>query len=159
MCEFGNDRAYVPPGFPWVVQRIWSNRAAWAGQTPCVPADSPSYFYAAAVPTDTAMLDLLGTPQPYPAVHIPVGTSGTVAVELVSNGSSGTMLVQALDPNDLTNQPPHLNLTLDSTVGASGATLHLTIQKLTGAPAGAEPFLLEATMNGRQTISWGVTSD
>jgi hypothetical protein len=104
-------------------------------------------------------LNLLGTPQSYPAVHVPVGTTGTVAVLLVSNGSSATMQLQALDPNELFQQPPHLNLTLDSTVGASGATVHLTIQKLSGDPLGAEPFLLETTMNGRQTISWGVTSD
>jgi len=159
MCELDNDDAYVPPGFPWVVQRIWSNRAAWAGQTPCVPADSPSFFYATAVPTDVATLNLLGTPQSYPAVYIPVGTTGTVAVQLISNGSPGMMQLQALDPADLTHGSPHLNLTLDATVAASGSTVHLTIQKLSGAPAGAEPFLLEATMNGRQTLSWGVTSD
>jgi len=159
MCEFDNDDAYVPPGFPWVVQRIWSNRAAWAGQTPCVPADSPVYFYAAAVPTDIATLNLQGTPQSYPAVHVSVGTSGTVAVQVIGDGSPGMMQLQALDPAELLHGSPHLNLTLDSTVAAPGATVHLTIQKLSGDPSGAEPFLLEATMNGRQTLTWGVTSD
>ena len=159
MCEFDNDDAYVPPGFPWVVQRIWSNRAASAGETPCVPAVSTAYFYAAAVATDTVTLDLLGTSQSYTAVHIPVGTAGTVAVQLISNGSPGTMQLQALDPGVLAGRTPHLSLTLDSATGASGTTVHLTIQKLSGDPSGVEPFLLAATMNGRQTISWGVTSD
>jgi len=159
MCELYNDDAYVPPGFPWVVQRIWSNRAAWAGQTPCVPAESSAYFYATAVPTDVATLNLLGTPQSYPAVHIPVGTTGTVAVQLISNGSPGTMELQALDPAELFHGSPHLNLTLDATVATSGSTVHLSIQKVSGDVSGAEPFLLEATMNGRQTLSWGVTSD
>jgi hypothetical protein len=159
MCELDADDAYVPPGFPWVVQRIWSNRAAWAGQTPCVPADSSSYFYATAVPTDVAMLDLVGTPQPYPAVHIAVGTSGTVAVQAIGSGTSGTMQLQAIDPDVLFGRTPRLNLTLDANVAAAGATVHLTIQKLSGDPLGVEPFLLETTMNGRQTLSWGVTSD
>ena len=159
MCELDDDDAYLPPGFPWVVQRIWSNRAAWAGQTPCVPADSPSFFYAAAIPTDTAVLDVQGTPQSYPAVHIPVGSTGTVAVQLISNGATGTMQLQALDPEDLFQGSPHLNLTLGATSGAPGTTVQLTIEKLSGDPSGAEPFLLETTMNGRQTISWGVTSD
>jgi hypothetical protein len=159
MCELDNDDAYVPPGFPWVVQRTWSNRAAWAGESPCVPAVSTSYFYAAAVPTDTALLDLFGTPQSYPAVHIPVGTTGTVAVQLISNGPGGAMQLQAVDPAALFHGTPHLNLTLDAAVAASGTTVHLTIEKLTGDPSGAEPFLLETTMGGRQTLSWGVTSD
>ncbi len=160
MCELDNDDAYVAPGFPWVVQRIWSNRAAWAGETPCIPADSSSYFYATAVPTDIATLNLTGTPQSYPAVHVPVGTTGTVAVQVVSNGSgSGTMQLQAIDPDVLFGQPSRMNLTLDTTVAAPGATVHLTIEKVIGDSLGVEPFLLEATMNGRQTISWGVTSD
>jgi hypothetical protein len=159
MCELDNDDAYVPPGFPWVVQRIWSNSAAWAGQTPCVPADSTSYFYAAALPTDVATLNLLGTPQSYPAVHIAVGTSGVVAVQAIGNGTTGMMQLQAVDPNVLFGQAPRLNLTLDATAAAPGTTVHLTIEKLSGDPSGAEPFLLETTMNGRQTLSWGVTSD
>jgi hypothetical protein len=159
MCELDNDYAYVPPGFPWVVQRIWSNRAAWAGQSPCIPAETPDYFYAAAVPTDVAPLNLVGTPQSYPAVHVPVGTTGTVDVLLVGNGASGTMELQAVDPTMYTGAPHRLNLTLDTTTANPGATVHLAIQKVSGDPSGAEPFLLYATMNGRQTLSWGVTSD
>ncbi len=159
MCELDDDDAYVPPGFPWVVQRIWSNRAAWAGQTPCIPADTPSYFYAAAVPTDVATLNLFGTPQSYPAVHVPVGTTGMVDVLLVGSGASGTMQLEAVDPAMLVGEPHRLNLTLDATAASPGATVHLAIEKLSGDPSGAEPFLLYATMNGRQTLSWGVTSD
>ena len=159
MCELQSDHTYVPPGFPWVVQRIWSNRAAWAGQSPCVPADSPSYFYATAVPTETATLDLLGTPQAYPAVHVPVGGSATVAVQLVGSDAQGTMQLEAIDPSTLSGQSPVLKLSLDSKAGLPGTTVHLTIEKLSGDPSGVEPFLLQTTMNGRQTLSWGVTSD
>jgi hypothetical protein len=159
MCEFANDAYYAPPGFPWTVQRIWSNSAAWAGASPCVPASSPGYFYAAAVPSDAVTLNLTGTPQAYAMIHVPVGGSATVPVRLFASGG-GTMNVQAIDPGPQLGQPQRLSLSLDAASGAGGATLHLTIQKLKGdSVVGAEPFQLLTTMNGRQTVNWGVTSD
>jgi hypothetical protein len=160
MCELDPDAYFAPTGFPWVVQRIWSNSAAWAGSAPCVPATSADYFYAAAVAQDAVTLDVTGTPQSYAAVHVPVGGAATVAVQLVSNGPTGTMQVEAIDPGPLLGIPKRLGLALDATGGAPGTTLHLSIQKLQGdSNIGAEPFQLSATMNGRKTISWGVTSD
>jgi hypothetical protein len=159
MCELQNDHVYVPPGFPWVVQRIWSNSAAWAGQSPCVPAESPSYFYATAVATDTVLLDVLGTPRSCPVVHVPVGGSATVPVQLVGSAGSGTIELEAIDPSSLSGQSVVLNLSLDKKAAAPGTTVQLTIQKLSGDPSGVEPFLLQTTMNGRQTLSWGATSD
>jgi hypothetical protein len=162
MCEFASDAYYAPPGYPWTVQRIWSNGAAWAGRSPCVPASSPDYFYAAAVPTDAVTLNLTGTPQSYAMIHVPVGGSATVPVQLFGTGSaaSGTMQVEALDPGPEVGLPKRLSLALDAPGGSAGSTLHLSIQKLSGDGAvGAEPFQLRTTMNGRQTVNWGVTSD
>jgi hypothetical protein len=160
MCEFDPEAYFTPAGFPWMVQRIWSNRAAWAGSAPCVPSSSADYFYAAAVAQDAVTLAVTGTPQSYAAVHVPVGATATVAVQLVSNGPTGTMQLQAIDPGPLMGLPTRLGLTLDSTSAAPGTTVHLTIQKLQGdSSLGAEPFQLAATMNGRKTVSWGVTSD
>jgi hypothetical protein len=160
MCELDPDAYFAPTGFPWIVQRIWSNRAAWSGSAPCVPATSGDYFYAAAVAQDSVTLNVTGAPQSYAAVHVPVGGTATVAVELVSNGPSGTMQVEAIDPAPLLGLPKRLGLALDSTGGPPGSTLHLSISKVQGDPSvGAEPFQLNATMNGRKTVSWGVTSD
>ena len=106
-------------------------------------------------------LNLTGTPQTYAMIHVPVGGSATVPVQLVASpGVSGTMQVQAVDPSPELGQPKRLSLSLDASGGAPGTTLHLTIQKISGdASLGAEPFQLLTTMNGRQTVNWGVTSD
>jgi hypothetical protein len=162
MCEFESDAYYAPAGFPWTVQRIWSNSAAWAGSSPCVPASSPGYFYAAAVPTDAVTLNLTGTPQSYAMIHVPVGGTATVPVQLFGSGSAAnaTMQVEARDPGPELGLPQRLTLALDAQSGAAGSTVHLTIEKLAGdATIGAVPFQLLTTMNGRQTVNWGVTSD
>ena len=66
--------------------------------------------------------------------------------------------LEAVDPTIYTGEPHRLNLTLDTAAASTGATVHLAIQKVSGNPSGAEPFLLYASMNGRQTFSWGVTT-
>ncbi len=158
MCDFLPDSVFQPAGFPWAVQRIWSNRAAGQKTNPCVPAATTDYFYAAPVMADSVTLDLTGVPQTVAAVHVPVGGSATVAVKLV--GSARVQIaVSALDAAHLTGATPRLTLTLDAPVGVPGDTLHLTITKLFGDPSGAEAFGLVTIANGQQSFFWGITAD
>jgi hypothetical protein len=161
LCEFDQSAFYQPSGFPWYVQKIFSNRAAWAGTNPCVPADTPDYFYGAAEVPDVASLDLVGTGTPIPVavVNVPVGTSVTVPVLLVGSSDITSMQVQAFDLNQLLGQPTVLTLSLSASTGAPGQTLQLTITK-DGAESGGSGGFAILTQSGQtETFSVGVTTD
>jgi hypothetical protein len=161
MCEFDQSAFYLPTGFPWYVQKIYSNRAAWAGTNPCVPADAPDYFYAAPEVPDTASLDLVGTGTPVPTavVHVPVGSSVTIPVLLMGSADVTSMQLQAIDLNEFTGQPSVLSLTLSAATGAPGSTVQLTITKMSAESMGVGGFAV-LTQNGQdQTFSIGVTTD
>jgi hypothetical protein len=161
MCEFDQSAYYQPTGYPWYVQKIYSNSAAWAGTDPCVPADSPDYFYAAPQVPDLETLDLLGTGNPVPTalVKIPVGSSVTVPVLLVGSADITTMQLQAFDLNQLTGQPSVLSLTLSATSGAPGQTVQLTITKMSAESMGAGGFAILSQSGQTQTFSIGLTTD
>jgi hypothetical protein len=160
LCDDGSDRLFQPQGFPWWVQRIWSNRAAAQGTSPCVPADTPDYFYAAPLPKDTVMQSVQGRNDVAATVLLPVGQRATIGVELVSNFASGPIDVQALDGNAFRGGTPHLVLSLDRNVGMPGEVLNLTIEKTSqDTRYGAEGFVLVTTWRGRRTVFWGMTSD
>ncbi|HEY8039393.1 MAG TPA: hypothetical protein VIF15_06345 [Polyangiaceae bacterium] len=161
LCEFDDSSYYQPSGFPWTVQRIWSNRAAWAGNDPCVPSPTPDYFYAAPVAADTMSINLTGTPQDVAAVHVAVGASATVPVLIVGSASTGAVHVQAIDAAQLTGQKSHLALALDASTGKPGDTLHLTITKNSGDPSvGAEAFVMVTSDSaGHRTLFFALTSD
>ncbi len=106
------------------------NRAASLGDSPCAPAASPNYFYAAPALDDTTPLTLGTRNVTAATVHIPIGASATIPVELVSNFAVGPIEVQAFDASPYTGEPPHLALSLDRSSGMPGDTLQLTIQKI-----------------------------
>ena len=162
MCEFDQSAFYQPTGFPWYVQKTYSNRAAWAGTNPCVPADSPTYFYAAAQVPDSVSLDLLGTGTPVPTavVHVAVGSSVTIPVTLVGTSGVKTMGLQAVDLNQFTGQPTVLNMTLSASSGVPGDTVQLTIDKTAAEQqGGAGAFAIVTTIGQTQTFSIGLTTD
>lgn len=167
MCELQPNAYVIPNGFPWRIQRAWSNREAWVGHDPCVPVDTSDYFYAAPIVTDTATIAVDGTDEPVAAVTIPAGTSKTIDVKLVSNAPGGGPLhVTAWDEN--TGGMAHFSFTWEGTdggvtTGNPGDTLRLTIQKQAGnsqAPH-AEVFGLFTTMTGssKQGQTFGVSGD
>jgi hypothetical protein len=158
MCEFAQDSYYTPQGFPWPVQRIWSNRAAYAGTEPCVPAASPDYFWAAPLAADKATVDFGMGPQTVAAVHVPVGQTGTVPVQFAGNVMT-PMNVMVFDGAQLLGGPSTLQLSLDVSVGPPGTMATLKINKTGSSMMGGEPFVLVAGMGQKQVLFWGLCSD
>ena len=167
MCEAEPNVYVIPNGFPWRIQRSWSNREAWAGHDPCVPVDTTDYFYAAPIVTDMATIAVDGTDESVAAVTIPVGTSKTIDVRLVSNVSGGGPL-QVTAWDEKTGGAAHLAFAWDGTdggvtMGTPGDTLHLTIRKTAANPRAphAEVFGLFTTMSGssKQGQTFAVTGD
>jgi hypothetical protein len=162
LCEFDPSAAYQPPGYPWYVQRSYSNSAASTGTNPCVPAATPTYFYGAPLVPDLVSLDLLGTGKAVPTavVHIPVGSSATVPVKLVGPASITSMQVQAVDLAQFMQQPSTLTLALSAASGAPGTTLQLTITKKSASPqAGVAAFAVVTQSGQQQTFQLALTSD
>jgi len=164
LCEFDQSAAYMPPKYPWYVQRSYSNRLAATGANPCVPQATPTYFYGAPLVPDQVSLDLLGTGKPVPTavVKVAVGTSVTIPVKLVGPASVTSMQVQAVDLAQFTWQPSTLSLSVSAASGAPGSTLQLTITKTAASPAaqGGVPGFAVVTTNGQdQTFQLGLSSD
>jgi hypothetical protein len=166
MCELQPNAYVIPTGFPWRVQRVWSNRAAWSGNDPCVPVDTPDYFYAAPILNDSVTIPVNGSPEAVSAVTIAVGSSATVDVLLVSNVTGGGPIeVTAWDEE--TGGTPHFTFVWEGTdggvtTGQAGDTLHLTIKKLNGeATYQAEVFGLFTSMSGsdKQGQTFGLSAD
>jgi hypothetical protein len=152
---------FRPQGLPWLVQRTWSNKAAWSGASPCVPAPTADYFWAAAELPDTIMVNLTGTPQAAAVVHVPVSGSATIPVKLTATGAvTGPITVQARDFSQLLGGPAYMTLSLSPTSGNPGDTLQLTINKTAGDPTNhVEVFQLVATSGNARTSFLGLSSD
>jgi hypothetical protein len=161
MCEYQTGSWYQPAGFPWWVQRVWSNRAASLGTQPCVPPATPDYAYAAPDLTDSLTVTLESTPESAATVQIAVGGTKAIDVHVVGGQPTVPIEVEAMDGVFYASGAmPHLSLTLDRTVALPGDTLHLTIEKLSADPYyGAEPFVLLARQDGRTSLFWGMTSE
>jgi hypothetical protein len=153
-CEFSSP-AKLGNG---TVARIWSNKAAALGSDPCVPAlPGDVYFNSAAVLDDSVSFAL-----PFPSippvstkgVHIPVGQSATVELDLFSSApTTGPWSVSAVDLASLEKAPAQLQFTFDKTSGQAGDKLHVTIHVLSAGQGNAELFEVVSTL-GSQTHYW-----
>ncbi len=151
MCAVIGGAFYTPPDFPYLVQRIWSNTAATAGQDPCLPAPSGEvYFMSAPLLTDVVNYSMQGFGGTTKGVYVPVGQTKTIPIQLWSDGpTSGPWTVIVKEAGG-----PHLTLSLDRSSGQNGDTLNLTIQVNSQNPSyGAEPFVVESTL-GAETNVW-----
>jgi hypothetical protein len=151
MCAQNPGAFVMDDEIGYTVQRSWSNVAAKASHDPCVPAISgESYFNSAPVLPDS--LKLGGATMK--GIHIPVGESRTIEVDLFSDGpTSGPWEVKAVDGSALQGGQPNLDFTFDRTSGVNGEKLHLTIAVLSATPYKAETFLLISQL-GEQRQLW-----
>jgi hypothetical protein len=152
MCE--DQRIFQPAGFPWFVQRVWSNRSASLGEDPCLPAPSTDYAYAVIDPSDTFVTSVLtGSPTTVPVVHVPVDTSVTVPVKIFANYSPVQLIFS------------YFELSADVTVSWTastvqpGDTIMVTIHKSSPGIDGASAFALETVDGATFSDFWILTSD
>jgi len=159
MCELeGDSLQYHPPGYAYWVQRMWSNSAAAQGMNPCVPADIPTYFYAAAIVPDHATINKSGT-HVVPVVHVALNATVTIPVKLVAHGVSGPIRVIPSDANySLLHSTTLLNLSFDDAglgidaSGLPGDTLYLSITKMATSPTGYDGIVLYAQTGSGNSI-------
>ncbi len=116
---------YTPPDLPYVVQRVWSNQAALAGQDPCVPSPSagePFFQSAPELPAATP-IKLRGTTIDTMGIALALGQSVTVAVDLYSASPTDGPWALSLLPLSSGS----IKGTFDRDSGLNGDRVHLTL--------------------------------
>jgi hypothetical protein len=153
MCEQFTDSFYTPSGFPYAVQRVWSNRDALASHDPCQPDGKSPYFNTApALPDEiTASLPQAFVASTTPGIKIPVGQSRTVELDLFSDAPMPAWNVGAVDLGYALYGKPLLSFSFDTITGQNGDVIHLTITVLAAGPGGAEPFWIQSNSSSATT--------
>jgi hypothetical protein len=160
--EVGDMCAQFPTSFTtfselaYAVQRIWSNASAKAGHDPCQPAlPGEVYFNSVPVLPDNLTVTTFGGTITERGVHIPVGQSKTIQLDLYSDGpTSGPWSVAVKDWAATTGGTALLNLSLDKNSGVNGEKLNLTITVKAAGKHNTESFLIESRLGNGQPNLW-----
>jgi hypothetical protein len=143
LCAQNGDGYNKFSDFPFTVARYWSNSGALAGRDPCAPEiPGTVYFAAAPVLSDHTSLMVLDRVANVLSVHIPVGGSATIPVQLYSEGPVSDWVVEAIDGSAMLGSQSHLNLGLSSRMGNNGSTVQLTIMVVSAGAQNVESFEL-----------------
>ena len=146
MCAELGDVFIRPDDVGYLVQRVWSDKAAAASHDPCVPQGASPYFNSAPNLPDSVSLDIgAGHTQPVSLVKIPVGQSKTIELDLFSDADTGgAWTVSAIDfGSALRGGAAELAFSFDNTTGQNGDKINMTIKSLTKDPMGFAAFFIE----------------
>jgi hypothetical protein len=152
LCAQDPNAFVQPPDYPYTLQRTWSNAQAAAGHDPCVPAlVAEVYFNAAPVLDDTISFSLDGQSFTTKGVHIAIGQTKVIEVDLWSDGPMNEPWgVTATDLALMQGQTPQLGLALNAAGGLNGQKLQLTVTVAQADPTGVEGFVLTSTFGGSE---------
>ncbi len=165
LCVNDRNADFRPDGYPFLVQRIWSNASLASGHDPCVPAVAAPYVAAIPDQPDTvniqnAEIEGPGTTR---GIAIPVGGQRTVDIHFhTDNPATTTWTISASDSSRFLEGTTHLTLALDTTTATADGIAHLTITRNSKSTIyGAEPFSVRATTSDKaNSASWaGVVGD
>ncbi|HZS37118.1 MAG TPA: hypothetical protein VFF06_09835 [Polyangia bacterium] len=146
------------PELAYTVQRTWSNAAAMASHDPCVPAlANEVYFNTVPELDDMITTTSMGGTIMVPGVHIPVGMSKTVALDLFSDAATtGPWSVKVVDAATLQGGTATMTFALDRTTGVNGERLHVTITTVTAGSRGTGVFAIESHLGPRTHFYFGL---
>jgi hypothetical protein len=156
LCEFSRTADFTPTGYPFTVQRTWSNASILAGHDPCVPAQPGPFLSAIPDQPDTISVINTGSGPTTRGVAIPVGGTRTIDVHFHSDDPTVTSwTIAAQDASRFSGGSSHLTLTLDTTTATIGQVAHLTITRNSqGTVYGAEPFTIKSTSSAKTSSNW-----
>jgi hypothetical protein len=165
LCVNDRQADYTPTGYPFEVQRTWSNASLLGGHDPCVPA--PAGPYVAAIPEqpDTVGIQNAGIGvSSTRGVAIAVGQSRTIDIHFHTDDASAasSWTVSAQDASRFVGDTAHLTLALDTTTATPDGVAHLTITRNSKSTIfGAEPFTVRSSTASKSNSStWvGVVGD
>jgi hypothetical protein len=161
-------QAFFNPSEPalasYTVQRIWSNKAASAGEDPCRPLlpTTAEPFYFNAVPKGTTVgADFMGFNFPTLAVTAHVNVPTVIEVDTFSTAAipAPGWTVQAVDANSLMGGSTSLTFSPAQQSGNNGNKLQFTMTSNGGGGTTTHPFFLFSTDGILQNWWVGVEVD
>jgi hypothetical protein len=155
LCSPFSDSVFTPTGYPYTLERVWSDKNAAASHDPCQPAPAGEvYFNATTHLTGMVYVTSQGSPTETLGVVAPLNQPTVVEVNLYSDGPTEPWTVAANDLSSVLGGGPYLSFSWDRTQGQNGTTLHLTITPLQAtALYGGEVFDIASTL-GTTTKHW-----
>ena len=162
LCVFAQGSSFTPTGYPFNVQRTWSNASLLGGHNPCVPVEPGPYVVGIVEQPDTVAIQNTGITNTTRGIAIPVGGTRTVDVHFHTDDPATTQwAVTALDTSKYLEGVSHLTLTMDTPNGTPDGLAHVTINRLSkGTLYGVEIFEIRSTASGGNSSSWiGVVGD
>jgi hypothetical protein len=167
LCAAFQD-AYVHPSEPeltgYLVQRVWSNRAASEGRDPCVPAPpsttTPDYVNAVPV-LQPVLVDVGGRTFSTLGLPVRVGASVDLELDLFGNAPPGgpAWQVEAIAPSAPDGGAPELTFSPPSVTGSNGSRLKMTVRRPHNDGASLHPFLLVSHLGSRRTVWIGLATN
>jgi hypothetical protein len=138
----------------YTVQRTWSNKAAKAGQDPCVPALPNEVYFNAAPVLDSISISIFGQTVSVDGDQIAVGQSKTIELDLFSSGpTGGPWTLSALDGAGLRGQTPQLKFAFDNATGQNGDKVNMTVTVVSAGRRNRESFIIISQL-GTQKNLW-----
>jgi hypothetical protein len=162
MCVLDPAAFSTPSDLGFLVQRVWSNANAGAGNDPCAPVPSGQVYFNA-IP-DLSNAEMYAG-QYVDGVSVPPGSSTTVALHLFSDApTSGPWALAATEAGEegtlIPPDPMHqLSFSLDKSTGSNGDVVHLTITRKPlagGETASGLAFQITSTLGAESHSYWGV---
>ena len=149
----------------YLVQRIWSNHAAAAGQDPCVPALTAAqepYYFNTVPNVGHVTASYRGFNFSTLGVSAPLGQSTTIELDLFSSASTKgqSWQVKAYDGNaQFTGSGADLIFAPSVVQGANGDKLQVAITNLGNDGQTARPLLLISSQGDQQNWWIGVVTN
>jgi hypothetical protein len=152
MCEYEPQSLQRLVG-NFLVQRIWSNRAALAGGDPCVPPLAETVYFNAA-PDLSELVDVkdeYGYSYRTLGARIPVGQSATVMFRFFSAGPTDEWQVYLTDTSVAFHGPQLLTFTPATLTGNNGDVVPVTVTADATSYMGGAEMMIEAYRPSDQT--------
>jgi hypothetical protein len=146
--EIGDLCAYEPQSFQrlvgsFLVQRIWSKKAAAAGNDPCVPELAPGTPYFNTSPDLNESVELIdGAHYPTKGIQIPVGQKKTIALRLFSTAPTENWNVYLVDTSAAFGGSKLLDFSPSTVAGHNGDVVSVEITAVAPGPLGGAEFLI-----------------
>jgi hypothetical protein len=153
LCEFNDDARFTPQGFPWVVQRSFSNSESFLGRDPCAPSSSAPWIVA--VPDQPDVIHFFN--RAIKGIKMAPSDVRTIPLRLHST-SSQNWGISVRDISVFQGGPAHLQFSLSTGSGKDGDVVNLKITKLSNNNNyGIELFFITSSGNGKTSMYWAAT--
>ena len=152
-CEFSDDSYYTDPELGAFVQRSWSNAAAAAGHSPCVPAPAEPYFNVTPLAPETVTtLNTTNKPHTSNGFRVPVGMTRTFDIGFYSDAPSDDWTVAAVEGNGIDAvASPHVTASIDPPTGNNGTTAKVSVTVSRAPTLGNQLLLTLVAKRGATT--------